>query len=608
MNTRSYRFIFSMVVMIVLLVGAFWQPQRTWAGTIVVNTPADELDGSPGNGHCSLREAITNANLNNGAQADCAPGTGDDIITLPADVYTLEGDPNENGNESGDLDIQGTLTINGVNSKTTIIQAGTTSPVNDTCEDCVDRVLDIQPAAVVEINHVTIRYGRSPDGVDGVFFGNGSAGGGIQNKGNLTLNHCDVYSNRSGNGVYDLSTSTAGNGGPGGGINNEGTLQLVDSSVSSNRSGNGAHSIDPAIKGGAGGIGGGINVNPNAIMVANNSGIWYNSTGNGGYGCDSSDTDAGDGGNGGNGGGISNYGMTTILTSNLQENKTGNGARGGSVTSGSGTGGGGGNGGDGGAIFNEEFTTSELTLVDTTLRDNLTGLGARGGTGSVSGENGKRGDGGGILIKNGSVELSGCTLSGNLAYDGGGILNYRELTITNSTISQNTAAQYGGGIYNTSVDAIAALVFVTVAQNTAEDGGGITSDEPLTITNSILANNSDDGLDHPDCYGNFTSGDYNLVGILDSPGCLFTPLANDQYGSTSSPLDPSLESLADNGGPTWTQALGAGSVAADQIPQGVNGCVTEVAVDQRGHTRLAPCDVGAYEIADGFLFMPLVLR
>ena len=48
---------------------------------IVVDTDADELDGSPGNGDCSLREAIQTANT--GSNFGGCTGAGG-IITLPA--------------------------------------------------------------------------------------------------------------------------------------------------------------------------------------------------------------------------------------------------------------------------------------------------------------------------------------------------------------------------------------------------------------------------------------------------------------------------------------------------------------------------------------------
>jgi len=59
--------------------------------------------------------------------------------------------------------------------------------------------------------------------------------------------------------------------------------------------------------------------------------------------------------------------------------------------------------------------------------------------------------------------------------------------------------------------------------------------------------------------------------------------------------DLALGPLQENGGPTMTHALGAGSVAIDQIP----GDSCEVDEDQRGEPRPEPgglaCDVGSFE-------------
>src|SRR6185503_3336013 len=56
--------------------------------------------------------------------------------------------------------------------------------------------------------------------------------------------------------------------------------------------------------------------------------------------------------------------------------------------------------------------------------------------------------------------------------------------------------------------------------------------------------------------------------------------------------DPKLAPLGDNGGPTTTHAIGAGSPAV-----GV-GTSCSVAVDQRYVPRDAQCDLGAYEFTD----------
>ena len=63
--------------------------------------------------------------------------------------------------------------------------------------------------------------------------------------------------------------------------------------------------------------------------------------------------------------------------------------------------------------------------------------------------------------------------------------------------------------------------------------------------------------------------------------------------------DPMLDSLADNGGDTWTHALLPGSPAIDMIP--AISCT--LPTDQRGAPRPVvqtssdtPCDIGAFEL------------
>jgi hypothetical protein len=88
-----------------------------------------------------------------------------------------------------------------------------------------------------------------------------------------------------------------------------------------------------------------------------------------------------------------------------------------------------------------------------------------------------------------------------------------------------------------------------------------------------------------------TSDGYNI----ESPGntCGFDH-GTDLVNITEGQLD--LGELVDNGGPTMTHALGAGSVAIDVIPA-VDCGVTE---DQRGQPRPETggtmCDVGAFEV------------
>jgi hypothetical protein len=134
----------------------------------------------------------------------------------------------------------------------------------------------------------------------------------------------------------------------------------------------------------------------------------------------------------------------------------------------------------------------------------------------------------------------------------------------------------------------ASLSSVTVVGNTAlsSGGGGITNGSsdprPVNAVNVILANNTGPS---PDCAGELVNRGYSL--IEDTTGCtLDGPGAGDIYG-----VDPLLGPLADNGGPTETHALLAGSPA---IAAGGSGR-TCPDTDQRGHPRTEPCDIGAYQ-------------
>ena len=111
----------------------------------------------------------------------------------------------------------------------------------------------------------------------------------------------------------------------------------------------------------------------------------------------------------------------------------------------------------------------------------------------------------------------------------------------------------------------------TITGNSADNGGGInnSSFSTLNLNGSIVANNT--AASGPDIAGPVSSGDYNLikstVGIFGSlPGT---------HNITG--VDPVLGPLQNNGGPTETHALLAGSPAIDK---GKN--FTALTTDQRG--------------------------
>jgi CSLREA domain-containing protein len=86
-----------------------------------VNSTADEL--TPGDGQCTLREAIINTNTDSDTtDGDCPAGSGADEIVLQAGNYFL-GIEGSEGAGAGDLNVTDDLTINGSLTGLTVIDA-----------------------------------------------------------------------------------------------------------------------------------------------------------------------------------------------------------------------------------------------------------------------------------------------------------------------------------------------------------------------------------------------------------------------------------------------------------------------------------------------------
>ena len=230
----------------------------------------------------------------------------------------------------------------------------------------------------------------------------------------------------------------------------------------------------------------------------------------------------------------------------------------------------------GGGIYNGDGAT--LNLVDSTVSNNTSGW-----------------TGGGIYsFFNTTTNVIRSTVSGNVALDvAGGFRTLGEVNVVNSTISGNTSTTWhGGAMFIT--DGVATLTNSTVTGNASPAGtaGGLFvgtfSDAAATLElqNTVVAANGDFG-----CFlAPFGAGAValNSLGnnVLTDGTC--SPIGSDQVVG-----DASLDGLADNGGPTLTHALLAGSPAIDAANTAV--CPP---TDQRGVARDAACDVGAFE------FMP----
>jgi predicted outer membrane repeat protein len=229
------------------------------------------------------------------------------------------------------------------------------------------------------------------------------------------------------------------------------------------------------------------------------------------------------------GGGILNSGMMTITGSTISNNQTGNPGH---------------SGGSGGGIVNY----GTLTIQDSTISGNR----ATGGD--------FEGYGGGIYGNNNTITNS--TITGNSAVRGGGVAGGGN--IAHTTFSNNSASLAGGALYLTST---------------------------LELGNTILKAGAS-GVNIFNNGGSFITHGYNISsddggGFLNGPG--------DQINT-----DPMLGPLQDNGGPTFTHALLPGSPAIDA---GDPKFTPPPYYDQRGpvfwRVRNGRIDVGSFEVQAG---------
>ncbi len=589
---------------------------------------------STGEGGCSLREAVAAVNTGN-SNGPCGAivSGGTTPINLPSNTYTIS---------------QGQILI-GAGANLEIIGANPNAPALTTIDAGQDsRVFEVAAGGVATITGVRITGGRTANGSVGAepsFAGTQSApGGGILNKGSLTLDRVILTGNQTGDG---------GPGADGNGLSPDANRRAGGSG---NRSGDG----------------GGIHNDSGATLVVTSSIISDNGTGDGGEGGEGSDgnlstafnggSQGGLGAYSGDGGGISNRGTATVSGTTISENFTGRGGNGGGGGSGSGedesrdagTGGGGGSGGSGGWAYTDingspdyrvtqggggiYNATGGITISGSTISGNATGAGGRGGQGgaggvrltgfSRAGGNGGFGGSGGLgagLLNTGSgtVSAQNVTVTGNQAGDGASGGTGGQSTFS-SIGGRGGEGGYGGGVWAGGATAIGStnLTHVTIAGNFIGAGGfGAAGSPPgggnspsgargrgaglatgprgggapnglagVQLRNSIIAENGNPNLDL-NCQEQFEPARND---IEDLGGNLTWAALVD----TSCPglrANPNLGLLADNGGPTQTMALGSGSAAIGAIASA--SCVGTT--DQRGFPRpgtgQSSCDIGAYE-------------
>ena len=374
--------------------------------------------------------------------------------------------------------------------------------------------------------------------------GNPGFGAAIYNAGGLILHDCAFVQNSAlgglggtpppPSGYYPGFPGAPGGNADGGALWNSGTLSVHNCSFANN-----------STTGGGGGTGG--------------PGGW-----NGSFG-----EDGGDGGPGGvaRGGALFNSGTASLANCSFGPGLAAVGGNAGDAANGVSTtyAGGGGAGGIGGSGSGSAlFNLGTMMMVNCTVSSNAVtggggGDGGAGGAGGKSSGNGGNGANGGASL--GTIwnadSLVNCTIASNFA---------------------NPSLGGAGGAGGTWSYPSPHTNSPGVAGNNGSAIGGISGG--ATLRNTILAGNA-----LGNCAGGLGDAGHN---ISSDATCAFS-----SAGSLNN-TDPKLGPLADNGGPTLTMALLAGSPAIDG-----GDIAAAPPTDQRGAPRPfgAGADIGAYEYA-----------
>lgn len=597
----SFRAVF-FAFLIILLATIFVTPGLSAGGNIetpttavvlMVDTTTDSNSSAyractPAPNDCSLRGAISVANAN--PQVDYT-------IVLSASTYTLSLAGIDDANATGDLDLisNSVVSVTGVLSSTTVIQAASTPGSGN------DRVFHMLGNGHLLLSDLTVRNGDT----DGYSSTDDRGGGVYLRMGSLTVSQTRFTGNtsRSGGAINGRSQSV--------------DLQILDSRFDSNDAE----------------FGGAVTTNSGNVRIgrsrfeANNAefsgGALYLDADTQIYDSEFTDNQTLTNCNCVGGAIVVGKKTTTILNSSFDGNKSDTAgaifvdvgplfvysssfSANEALT------------GNGGAIQGEAFFIPASTIVvhNSTFTANKAkwrGGAIQGSAATVGGteyyptiiqvyhstfdSNQTTSRDGGALQSFGWLDVDGSTfLNNNSGSDGGAIALSMTgfdalLTVRNSTFVANTALGKGGVIYGED-DGVITITHSTLSGNGASTGGGVAIYDQidLHLSNTIIANSTQGS----DCANNA-----NIV----------TNIANLVEDGTCSPAvtgDPLLGPLQDNGGSTLTMALLPGSPAINQGDAAF--CET---FDQRSFFRLLPCDIGAFEVdvlSPFKLFLPIILH
>ena len=375
------------------------------AATITVTTkdPRVKLDAQ-----CSLIEAIVNANADAALFSDCSAGSGADTIVLPrkANVRLSDAYADSYGDTGLPL-ITSSITIQGNGAR-----------IRRQAEPAF-RLLTVSKAGNLTLQDVDLSHGLSFNG------------GGILNNGTLAIQR---------------STISGNSGQIGAGISNRGTLTIGNSTITGSKYGSGIWN---------GGVG--YSYAASSVSSLKPGAFCFYYSGYYGHGSP----------------GVYCFyvysGALTISNSTISKNS----------------------GGAGGGILNYSGT---VAISNSTISGN------KASSGGAAFNSGGSFDFYGKYFSPGQVGIVDSTISKNSAYLGGGIFNQGAFTVENTTISGNKSDNDGGGIFNSAgfsdyyghdlPGGDLSLVDSTVSQNRAKDsGGGLVHYGSLNISNSVISGN-----------------------------------------------------------------------------------------------------------------------
>lgn len=263
----------------------------------------------------------------------------------------------------------------------------------------------------------------------------------------------------------------------------------------------------------------------------------------------------------------------------------------------------------GGAVFAGLYTGETLTIDRASFTANSVSTSPSADWSGTGGAiwHGKAAGG----VNNERLILTNSTLADNRAIgQGGGLWVSAPTTISNVTFSGNDATdpttyppdsewkKGNGGAVAVANDAPVDINATTFANNHAGFNGGAIAGRTITVRNTLFANNRTDWsikiMQH--CTDALTDGGGNLQYPPKNPNPNYWNETNCTHSIAIA--DPTLGALADNGGPTRTMALHAGSPAIN-----AGNSASCPGLDQRRYARVGPCDSGAYEFG-GMMFVP----